>query len=393
MSKHTSKSLLLLPYVAIQLISCHDWTAVFNWGATPSGAIRYESMPSDTSFPEPTVIEVSNTEGRSKIQIKYNSEDSGRPDNFALIETSDEGQHWEKSQPRTADSIHAAEFSTIIYRYDEKGIFERSRDKSDHWERPEFRIKGFASQIGDGTSVDRQAALRFTFSGSNPQKPASIYGCLKPRNGSPPEKGEMGTTLPSGLYVSFDAGDNWSLLTEEVQNERSMEGCPLGISPSNPAHMIAHGRTSLIVSRDGGKKWKPIGDRIEMEKPAQLQGYAENLAALKRKGLPVAREWPFEWTYLLIKQIQFTRDEESVAFLVTNKGLYKTIDGARTWCLLDTGPRKLFDVHSLYIDPTRRGRIFVGTRLKVLVSDDLGCHFRTFFDSAAYIALGSPLSR
>jgi len=180
-------------------MSCKGQTTACKCGALPSEAILYESMPSDTSFPEPGVIDISHVAGSTKIQIKYTSADSGLTENYILLETSDEGRHWEKSSLKTSDPMQVTHLGTIIYRYDEKGIFERSTDNGDHWERPEFRINGIASQIGNSEPVDRPASLSFSFSGANPQKPTSIYGCFKPTATSHPEQGGRGPTLPAGL--------------------------------------------------------------------------------------------------------------------------------------------------------------------------------------------------
>lgn len=174
-------------------------------------------------------------------------------------------------------------------------------------------------------------------------------------------------------------------MTEQVQDDRLKRGCPLGISPSNPGVMLAHGRTGLILSRDAGKTWSSVDSSADLEKPARLEGYGENLAATNAQGTSAHRKWLFEWTRLIVTQIVFPTESSDVAFLVTNKGPYRTNDGAHNWCLLDTGPHQLFDVCHIYLETYQAHGVFVGTNRKVLIADDLGCHFRTFVDSELYV--------
>jgi len=229
----------------------------------------------------------------------------------------------------------------------------------------------------------------------HPQNPATIYACFEVQFRRRKESGvmeRMPQDLP-GIYVSYDAGDNWSLLSSELRGFSAEGHCTLGINPSNPNMMIAHGRKGVVISRDGGRKWSPVGQQAELEKPAPLKGYAEALAERKRRGLKLERQWPFDWTYLIIMQIEFDPDSEKAVYLVTNKGVFKSEDGARSWCLLDTGTWILFGVGPLYIDPMNPKRIFLGTDKRVLVSEDAGCHFRIFFDWEEFAKDESPSAR
>jgi len=258
-------------------------------------------------------------------------------------------------------------------------MFQRSKDAGGHWERPEFRFNARPIELERGADDDRGSRIRFIFSAANPQQPTTIYGCF--------ERVIIRDVVDHwtpGLYISFDGGNNWSLLTELVQNKKLEEACPVGVSPSNPNIMIAHGQTSVIITRDGGRNWHAVGGWADLEKPAELEGYAANLSALHEKGLSPSQQWPFDWTYLRVLDISFKPDNSDVAFLVTNKGIFRTLDGAHSWCLLNTGSRKLFDVRNIDIDPSHPDRVFVGTSFKLLVSDDLGCHFRTLFDWTKY---------
>lgn len=146
--------------------------------------------------------------------------------------------------------------------------------------------------------------------------------------------------------------------------------------------MVLHGGSGLIITHDGGKNWAPVGDQFELEGPAHLKGYIEALNRLKSKGITPPKQWPYDWTYLVVMSVVFEPRSGSVLYLVTNKGLFKTQDGGRSWCLICTGDNSLFGVGSIFIDRRNTNRIFVGSKNKIFVSKDGGCHFETFFDAA-----------
>ncbi len=334
----------------------------------------YRSMPSDTSFPEPSVVETSQKGKAETVRIRYFLRASARSDREVFMQTSDGGLSWSSPHEGKRLKNYEKRFGLLVYQYGTNTVFQRSKDGGEHLERPLFRVAGKNGQV---LNLLEQTGIRFIFSAIHPQQPTTIYGCFEPVR----EHDDGNLPLSPGLYVSVDAGDNWALLTEQVRGRRLNEGCPLGISPSNPEIMIGHGLNSVIISRDGGTNWEAVGGGVDLEKPAILKGYQENLEALRKKGVSPAKQWPFDWTYLLVTQISFLPHDQNVAFLVTNKGIYKTEDGTHTWCLLDTGPPKLFHIHDIFIDPLHRNRIFVGTNSRILTSDDLGCRFKTFFDS------------
>jgi hypothetical protein len=340
----------------------------------------YESMSSDMSFPEPTLKYTQSGPRKDNIGIEYYSPKPNGDFEVVLLNTSDEGKHWETLSARSGEIKKEKRLGMFVYQYGVNSDFLRSRDGGNHWEHPQFNI-GDRRKTSEGHTIESvRADIRFIFSGVDPREATTIYGCLEPKE----VQGNSRPISYGGLFISYDAGDNWSLLTDQVRSRRESEGCPLGISPSNPDIMIAHGLRGLVISRDSGKHWALAEGMAEFEKPAKLKGYAENLAFVKGKGLSVAKEWPFEWTYPTVTQIEFLPLDPQVAFVVTNKGVYKSSDGGQSWCLLDTGPHRLSDVRSIYIESGAKPRIFIGTNFKLLISYDLGCHFKIFFDWENY---------
>ena len=352
-------------------------------------------MSSESWFPEPKVTRVTFNGKTSDINIQFAANVERHDQRIVELKSVDEGLNWVESSAHPEEAGQIVRYGSLAYReysasFDpssnlvSRGILDRSRDGGVHWERPLFRINGQPQQIDNGGNDRSPTSITFNFGAANPQEPTSIYGCFHLTRPSPQHGSNQSSFVP-GLYVSTDAGDNWSLLSNDVQGEsRLTEGCPLGISSLNSATMIAHGRSGVILSHDGGKHWDPVGEASYLEQPAPLEGYADGLAKTEKKGVIVENKWPFDWTYLIIKKIAFLPRSDEIAFLLTNKGLYRTDDRAKSWRLLDTGLHKLFDLRNLYIEPAPEGRIYIGTTEKILASDDLGCKFRVLFDSTSY---------
>jgi photosystem II stability/assembly factor-like uncharacterized protein len=142
--------------------------------------------------------------------------------------------------------------------------------------------------------------------------------------------------------------------------------------------MIGHGLSGPVMTTDGGKSWVAVGEQADLEAPAELKGRREALA--KRSDGASIPLYP-EFSYLALLQIDFQPGNSDVIYLLTNKGLYKTEDSGHTWRLTYAGAPSYFELNSLWIDPEKPTRLFLGTRDKVLSSEDSGCHFRTLFDS------------
>jgi len=57
--------------------------------------------------------------------------------------------------------------------------------------------------------------------------------------------------LPSGLWLSTDAGVNW-------EQSASDPVSALAVDPADPLHVISADAAGLRVSRDGGTNWSPF---------------------------------------------------------------------------------------------------------------------------------------
>ena len=375
---------LVMLAAASHLSSCGKVPRKCSCGADPSQVVYYNGRAADIFFPDPRVVDVFRSQGREAIRIQYKVIHQVKADEETIVRTEDGGRTWVKESTRLrGPASWQLSRPAMTYGFLERGGLQRSRDGGNHWEQLQRRVNSRSpEEFSRGLTGRADAYLEVGLAAVHPRSPTTIYGCFEVSFERTTESGvveKMPQDLP-GIYVSYDAGDNWSVLSSGLRGFSAEGYCTLGINPSNPNMMIAQGRQGVVVSRDGGRKWNAVGQQAELERPAPLKGYAEALAELKGRGLKPFREWPFDWTYLIITQVEFDPASEKAVYLVTNKGVFKSEDGTRSWCLLDIGTWTLFGVGPLYIDQGNPKRIFLGTNKRVLVSEDAGCHFRIFFD-------------
>lgn len=356
-------------------------------GAPPKNNLLYDSMPSEGNGPEPRVARVSKENNREVIWVTYNyTAPNSRNDITLAVRSQDGGRTWQPDHPTNRETgFPKSEKTAVLYKEKKNGLLGKSLDGGVHWIECQLNVNGLsAQQFASKVAHNDHAALAFNLSAIHPHDPATIYGTFAV--GGIPSKTypgfyEKGVDLP-GVYVSRDAGDHWSMFAPDLRGLNPDERTLLAIDPSNPNRMIGHGKSGLVMTKDGGKSWFPVGQQAELEAPAELKGRREELA--KRPDGASIPLYP-EFTYLALLQVEFQRGDPNVIYLVTNKGLYKTEDSARMWRLLYAGKPSYYELNSLLIDPENPNRLFLGTRNKVLVSEDGGCHFKTLFDWTRFV--------
>jgi hypothetical protein len=350
-------------------------------GVPPRNDMQYDSMPSESNGPEPRVARISKQNNREVIWVTYSyPAPNGRDDVTRAVRSQNGGRTW-RLDPKYRDTgFLNPEKAAVVYKEGENTLLSKSLDGGAHWTDCQFNVDGLsAQQLVSKVAHNDRAALGFTLSAIHPHDPATIYGIFKV--GKIPSKTYPGTyekviDLP-GVYVSHDAGDHWFIFAPNLSGTNPNERTQLGIDPSDPKRMIGHGKSGLVMTTDGGKSWSPVGQQADLEAPAELKGRREELA--RRPDGASIPPYP-EFTYLALLQVEFQRGNSNVIYLVTNKGLYKTEDSARTWRLIYAGAPSYYELNSLWIDRENPSRLFLGTRKKVLISEDAGCHFKTLFD-------------
>ena len=351
-------------------------------GLEPSAEFNYIGPRSDIIQREASVIAVSQGQGGKTIRIEASFPNKQGLPQTAYYRTTNFGKTWVKEGAQINEVL---EFShpPARYRLPLTGdALEKSLDDGKHWRKALLQINGPAADTSRHPGDLNQSRRRLELAAIHPTNPNTLYGCFSAlvEDNKSNTLSQQFTSL-TGIYVSIDGGDQWSLFSDDFSRKSFEEPCVLAINPANPQMMLLHGRSGVIITHDGGKRWAPVGNQLELEKPAPLKGYKEASDRLRSKGIVRPKQWPYNWTYLVVKSIVFEPRSQSVVYLVTNKGLYKTEDGGRTWCLMHTGFGMLFGVGSVFIDEAEPSRIFIGVDTKILFSPDRGCHFETFLDA------------
>lgn len=345
--------------------------------------LQYLGPHSEGGDPDPVVVRISKNGGHETVWVQYFF---SRSDAVRIARTDDSGHSWRPDfKFHEMSAMHSQNLS-VVYRRKQDGLLQRSSDRGIHWTDCKFNVNGLSAHHFATSSVhDERAILHFDLSAIDPRNPATLYGSFRAEVKASGKTNLKYAVLP-GVYVSRDAGDNWAIFAPSLRVGETNEHTQLGINPSNPQVMVGHATSGVVISRDGGKNWLPVGQQAELEEPANLAGRKEGLTALSKRGLVAFHGMHPPMTHLKIRQIVFRPGDRKVIYLVTNKGLYKTVDSAKSWDLVYVGnPPLLYGIKSLFLDRSDAERLYLGTRDRVLVSEDGGCHFRPFFDWATYI--------
>lgn len=266
------------------------------------------------------------------------------------------------------DFAQAPSNREVLYRYvQELGLYLRSDDGGVTWSLPKYVIdrlskEQFVAKFDRGTSFTED----FHLSAIDPKNPYKIYAgiVLEPWasminmvSGTVPATPSVASRplKLKGLYVSNDGGNSWTKFSEILKNS-----VPLGISVSNTDIIYGQSDRGVVKSTDGGRHWVPVGESTKLSEPVELPRTHAKIQ-------------------LEIFQFAVSPTDPNVVFIVSNKGVYRTLDGGKTWCLLNLGFDEVGSARSLAINKAKPAEIFVGTTRGVFYSNDAGCHFQKIY--------------
>jgi len=340
-------------------------------------SVRYSRPPSDVTPPDDTgILQVTNANGSVVLTILHpnvpRDEFIGFL-NYKELTTSDLGKTWavrpvldrvgSDLATRVNDFAQAPSHPKVLYRYlQESGVYLRSVDGGGTWSLPAYRIEGgtkeeFTLRNGGDSSY----TLQFHLAAIDPRDPLTIYASLSvvPWASLIYFEGTLPIHELKGLYMSFDGGDSWKEFSDLPVNK-----APIGISSLNPKLMYGQTIDGVVKSIDGGKTWAAVGQQSLMALPPQTRANEVSKKPLDS----------FD-----VLQIVIDPSDGDIVYVVSNKGLYRSLNGGETWCLLDLGFDEIGGAHSIAINSTHPVEIFVGTTRGVFYSNDRGCHFRRIY--------------
>ncbi len=211
-------------------------------------------------------------------------------------------------------------------------LFLRSDDGGETWQLPQFSIEGTPRE-DLAFRVARQKGYRvwFKIAAIHPRQAMTVFATIAvvpwegPLDGIPKPVYRV-----EGVYVSQDGGETWSKFTDALTADE-----PIGISASKPHIMFGHGPQGIVRSTDRGVHWDPVGQQAALE--AGVRFLAE-----KQKEARSSRRIGLE-----VRQFVIDPNDDGRVFIVSNKGLYRSLDGGQTWCLADLGFDVLNSINSV----------------------------------------------
>jgi photosystem II stability/assembly factor-like uncharacterized protein len=197
------------------------------------------------------------------------------------------------------------------------------------------------------------------------------------------------------LYRSFDKGDNWEAISEDLTKGRKAGNVPYGTlasiheSPLKFGLLYAGSDDGLIhVSKDGGNSWKKISDNLPQnmwvsrvqasahDKAtvfASLNGYRwDDFNAYLYVSTNYGDTWEKIGTDLPIEPINVVKEDPknpNVLYVGTDHGLYVSIDKGKSFNLLDNNLPAV-SIHDLIIHP-RDKELVVGTHGRSMLIGDI----------------------
>ena len=227
--------------------------------------------------------------------------------------------------PRDPNTVFVAALGHVYGANPDRGVF-RSKDGGTTWEKVLFK--------GDGIG-----AIDLAFDPSNPQ---TVYAALWAVRRPPWFIYTPANGPGSGLFKSTDGGTTWTPLTSGLPSE-GLGRMGIAISPANPKriYVIADAKEGgLFRSDDAGATFAKVsGD---------------------------TRIWQRGWYF---EKVAADPKNADIVY-VPNTGVYKSVDGGKTWGAPIKASPGGDDYHQIWISPGDSNRLIVGGDQGTIVSVD-----------------------
>lgn len=346
-------------------------------GDSPQRAITLEAMSFDPSYPRTQVVSVQRNPDGEEILIRETHETNGEQIT-ALAKSLDGGSSWAHVGPdysqEGGDEFHIRSMDkSVVYRRDGL-LLARSYDLGAHWKTPDYIIDGMTpSQFV--AKYAQSGELYVKLSAIHPARAMIIVASFRIVGSQKPKDASSYIPVP-GLYISHDAGDHWTTLSRDLLN-----GSPYEISKSNPNIQFGVSGSGPVRSFNGGIKWAPVGEQIEISRPTFPIDEENIRAAAKELGTQpdVIRRRALESSKAKFWDIIIHPKDSSFILIVSNKGLYQSVDGGSIWHRLPVGRRQVGDINSAMYGLDDPHTIYVGTSEYIAKSSDGGCTFHKIF--------------
>jgi len=237
--------------------------------------------------------------------------------------------------PRDPNTVYVAALGHVYGPHADRGVY-KSTDGGATWQKILF--KG-----------DNVGAIDLAFDPSNPQ---TIYAAMWAVRRPPWFIYAPANGPGSGLFKSTDAGKTWTQLANGLPSE-GLGRIGIAISPANPkrVYIVADAKEGGVVrSEDAGATF------TKMSTDQRIWG----------------RGWYFE---------KITADPKNADVVyVPNTGVYKSVDGGKTWGAPMKASPGGDDYHMVWVSPDDTTRMIVGGDQGAIVSIDGGQTFSSWYN-------------
>lgn len=167
-----------------------------------------------------------------------------------------------------------------------------------------------------------------------------------------------------GIYVSEDYGETFKRLL----NRSGF----IYESQSDPSTLFSLSEKGIIISNDNGKHWNAMSNTAEMISPF----YSDTRGFGMQTWMDNNHKRIIDWRPNLIQIVTDPQNKNAI-YILTYKGLYRSLDGGGSFILLPLADDKICEIQKIAVDPIDGRCLYAASgRNDFYKSTDYGCSWK-----------------
>ncbi len=178
------------------------------------------------------------------------------------------------------------------------------------------------------------------------------------------------TVFTTGVFKSEDGGKQWICLNDSVLTEG---GYDLEFDPQNPNIIYLSGYDGVFKSQDAGHSWQFVTEENSNNiwRDLEINPFNPQEVLCAQTGLYKSTDEGITWKYLSFGNlggfcVEYDRMREGFIYYAANfsprfygTGIFKSVDGGKTWGNIISGLEDLYIPNDLKIDPQNPDVVYV----------------------------------